>query len=212
MKKILIISGMHGDEPSGPYAVFKFLEFFHNSPSLRKKFKIDALPLINPTGFLKGTRANQEGKDINRFFTDRPKKDEPEEAKILKKFAHRLKKPYDFLVSLHEDPKRKEFYLYDTGIGREAVVIKKIFKVIKTKKLPLYTGWDTDNLKSPALNYITNGYVAIPKKDQSPTIEEYFSRHDCAKRVITLEIPGKLPLGRKIKLGLSLLKTIIKNI
>lgn len=44
MKKILIISGAHGDEPSGPYVVFKFLEkkFFTGDP-LATKATIDLL-------------------------------------------------------------------------------------------------------------------------------------------------------------------------
>ncbi|MEK9194537.1 MAG: succinylglutamate desuccinylase/aspartoacylase family protein, partial [Patescibacteria group bacterium] len=224
-KRILITSGIHGDERSGPYTLIKFLLEKQNI----KNLNADIIPLINPSGFEKETRENKNGKDPNRWFSDKSQKNEPQECKILKKFfsargvrprpirlrrrsAFGGKKPYELLVSLHEDPDRKEFYLYSTGLNLKFAIIQKIFKTVKKFGIKLYTGMDTTNPRDLVKNFVKNGYVSVKWNNIVPTLEEYLSRNKIVKRVLTIEVPGKLPLDKKIELTQSILKTVMKNI
>jgi protein MpaA len=66
-KLILIIGGMHGDEPAGFISALKLAQFIKKNPALIHN-RIIIVPCINPDGLLKGTRVNARGVDINRNF------------------------------------------------------------------------------------------------------------------------------------------------
>ena len=66
-KLILIIGGMHGDEPAGFISALKLAQFLKRNPSAIKNSVI-IVPCINPDGLSKGTRVNARGVDINRNF------------------------------------------------------------------------------------------------------------------------------------------------
>lgn len=74
MKRILLLAGIHGDEPSGPRIILESL------PEIQKYNKsggvnIDIMPAINPYGLSRGIRENKKGKDLNRWFFDNSKKE-----------------------------------------------------------------------------------------------------------------------------------------
>lgn len=68
---LLIIGGVHGDEPEGVYLCEKLLSFLKNSstPAIHPWVLI---PNINPEGSKKNQRTNGNGVDLNRNF---PSKD-----------------------------------------------------------------------------------------------------------------------------------------
>lgn len=66
-KTILIIGGLHGDEPAATMAVIKFGEYLHEFPELLKG-RVVLIPCINPDGLIMGTRTNAHKIDINRNF------------------------------------------------------------------------------------------------------------------------------------------------
>ena len=57
-KKILIVSGFHGDENSGPWSIIKYLKHNNNSGA-------SFLPMVNPTGFKQFNRHSRYGHDPN---------------------------------------------------------------------------------------------------------------------------------------------------
>jgi hypothetical protein len=203
-KRILIVSGIHGDEPSGSYTIAKFLLETHKFP----KMQLDFIPLVNPSGFKKGTRQNKEGKDINRWFFDRPKRGEPWEVAKLRRFARGIKKPYDLLISLHEDSERKEFYLYDTGNGRNSKLIQNIFREVRKEGIPLYNGVDDAELK----NFAIGGYIPVDPQSEVPTLEEYLTCNGEIKSGVILETPGKLTLPEKIAFAAKIFKKILASV
>lgn len=203
-KRILVVSGIHGEEPSGPYAIAKFLL----GTKKIEKAQIDFIPLVNPDGFKRGTRSTKNGRDLNRWFFDKPKRREPMEVKILRKYFVRIKKPYDLLISLHEDPERKEFYLYDIGNGRNSAIIRKVFKTVKEAGIQFYSGIDDIELK----NFAIDGYIPTDPKSRFPTLEEYLSRNRKIRRGLIIEVPGKLELEKKIELAKEILWKILEII
>lgn len=66
-RTLLVIGGMHGDEPAATMAVIKFGEYLHNCPELLTG-RVVLIPCINPDGLMRGTRTNANRVDINRNF------------------------------------------------------------------------------------------------------------------------------------------------
>lgn len=76
----LFFGGVHGDEPSGVFVLFRFAQQIADNPSMIDNHRVVIAPLVNPDGFFAGTRANKNSVDLNRNF---PTKD-------WKKNAHAL--------------------------------------------------------------------------------------------------------------------------
>lgn len=128
------------------------------------------------------------------------------ECRVVKLFFAQTK-PYDLTVSFHEDPEIEKFYLYDNGLGKQSKIIRRIFALVKKSHIKLYTGYDDVGNEF----YIKNGYHKIKRGHKTPTLEEYISRRKKSKRVLTLEIPGLMPIKRKIDLGKKILAIILEE-
>ena len=66
-KTVLIIGGIHGDEPASVITVIKLAEFLEENSHLLKNRAV-LIPCLNPDGLRSGTRTNGDGIDINRNF------------------------------------------------------------------------------------------------------------------------------------------------
>lgn len=64
--RVLLIAGVHGDEPEGIVLAHSLLSLFANSFSF--KLQIDIIPLLNIDGILTKNRLNSNGVDLNRNF------------------------------------------------------------------------------------------------------------------------------------------------
>lgn len=75
--RILITSGVHGDEKGAPYSLLKLLEIMldqTNNSLLREAFhniNIDFIPCVNPWGYDNWVRENARGVNLNRNFSYR---------------------------------------------------------------------------------------------------------------------------------------------
>ncbi|MBW2971628.1 succinylglutamate desuccinylase/aspartoacylase family protein [Candidatus Woesearchaeota archaeon] len=96
-KDVLISGGVHGDEPSGVYAVMDFLE--HHVWEYLDRFRFFAYPCINPWGFERHLRDNAQGVNINRTFGDTLTSEEGEAVKSSIKQANRR---YAITDDMHE--------------------------------------------------------------------------------------------------------------
>lgn len=66
-KTLLVIGGMHGDEPAATISVIKFGEYLNAYPELLTGHVL-LVPCVNPDGLMRGTRTNGRGIDLNRNF------------------------------------------------------------------------------------------------------------------------------------------------
>ena len=64
--RVLLTGGVHGDEPAGVEAVLRFFE--EDAEPWLAQVEFTALPCVNPVGYVRGTRGNGAGADINRSF------------------------------------------------------------------------------------------------------------------------------------------------
>ncbi len=66
-KTVLIIGGIHGDEPASVLSVIKLAEHLGKNPQLIKNRAV-IIPCLNPDGLRLGRRTNSRKVDINRNF------------------------------------------------------------------------------------------------------------------------------------------------
>ena len=105
---IYLSSGIHGDEPSGPQALFGLL----NEDFFDDRFHWLICPVLNPAGLEAGTRENLGGIDLNRDYC----LCESEEVSSHIAWLEKQVIPQLF-VSLHEDWESSGFYYYEINLG-----------------------------------------------------------------------------------------------
>ena len=97
-------AGIHGDEPAPPLALLEMIE----SGAFDTRANWLICPLLNPSGFMKGTRENPDGVDLNRDYKDL------RSAEIRAHIAWLQRQPnFDVTICLHEDWESTGFYLYE---------------------------------------------------------------------------------------------------
>lgn len=101
---VSISAGVHGDEPAGPWALLSLVR----DGLLDPRFAYRLWPCSNPSGYAAGTRANEEGADVNRSFSRGGTT--PESRAILT--ANRDRK-FVFALDLHEDYEAEGTYVYE---------------------------------------------------------------------------------------------------
>lgn len=109
--RVLVLGGVHGDEPEGVIASLGLMESLKENKTL--EVQVVVIPLLNPDGVLSGSRVNGHGVDLNRNL---PTKDwnpksmkpkyppgpkaasEPETQALLELFKQHQ---FSFIWSLH---------------------------------------------------------------------------------------------------------------
>lgn len=66
-KTVLIIGGMHGDEPGSVLAAIRLAEYLKKNPGTIKN-RVAIIPCLNPDGLRAGRRTNARKIDLNRNF------------------------------------------------------------------------------------------------------------------------------------------------
>jgi predicted deacylase len=102
--RIYLSAGVHGDEPAGPLALLELLE----AGTFDTRANWLLCPLLNPNGFLRGTRENADGIDLNRDYKHLLS------AEIRAHCSWLERQPnFDLTLCLHEDWESTGFYLYE---------------------------------------------------------------------------------------------------
>jgi hypothetical protein len=97
-KTLLVLSGVHGNEPAGLLAVPPILEAWSS-----ERVRLVVITPVNPVGAAKVSRFNGAGHDINRDFV----RFATPEARVVRDVFER-ERP-DFVISLHEGPQDGTF-------------------------------------------------------------------------------------------------------
>jgi hypothetical protein len=188
--KLLILSGMHGDE-SGVIDCVRTYIAEHNLP------EHVYIPEVSPSAVAARTRRNRYGHDVNRSFFDPPK--DPEVSEFTSGISGKY---FDLCINFHEDPDLAQtFYLYDSGQLSTDQLLSLRSSVIEAGS-GLHTGTD-DPLDADLDLHVEKGYISTPY-DSLPQDAGFswvwFSRHGITKRDVDIEIPGKASTEMKQKL------------
>jgi len=199
--KVLLSAGIHGDEPAGPHAVLDLLKKISEGKILLPQINLDIFPLINPSGFLRRTRTNQHGFDLNRCFaTGHP----PKEIRIMMNFLKN--REYDLSVEFHEDIDTKGFYLYEHQPANTGSDSNKwgqeITALLRSKGFPINDNPIIEGM--PAIN----GVISPKRRKRS-----FFRRHGWpqafymhkhgTRRTLTLETPPCISIEDRVKIHIE---------
>lgn len=114
-----IFAGLHGDEPAGCEAAVGFLADLVANPELARGYDIVVYPVCNPSGYLRGTRTNEAGLDLNREFWR--ESDQPE-IHILEKELRQHR--FHGIITLHSDDTCDGLYGYSHGRLMNEVLLR----------------------------------------------------------------------------------------
>ena len=98
-KRLLVVSGIHGNEQAGILCIPEILERFDRSGPVGLR----VLTPVNPIGAAELSRFNADGYDINRDFLQY----RTEEARVVRRAFDEFRP--DFVLSLHEGPQDAAF-------------------------------------------------------------------------------------------------------
>lgn len=187
---ICFSAGIHGDEISGPFGVLEFLK--NNSI---KNVHIIIFPVLNPSGFDKGTYETPRGVNLNRIFTKKPLS---AYAKLILKSIH--KDEISMFVSIHEDDEMKGLYLYN--YSKDNKLFSGLINFM-SKKMPICK---SKNIYGKTAN---KGIINNPKSDGS--LEERMFL-DGLPLSSCIEIPDFIPLKKRNVLVKDVVNYLCKNI
>ena len=108
-KRLLIVSGIHGNEQAGIVAVPEILERYDRDGTVALRI----LTPVNPIGAAELSRFNADGYDINRDFI----RFRTEEAQLVRRTCDDFQP--DFVLSLHEGPQDAAFVFANRHVDVE---------------------------------------------------------------------------------------------
>ena len=121
-KQIYISSGIHGDEPAGPLAVLKLFQ----EKEWPERVGISLVPCLNPAGYVRNSRENEEGIDLNRDYRA------PKTRLVRAHVAWLERQPrFDVTLLLHEDWESNGFYLYELNLTQAPSLSRRIIERVK---------------------------------------------------------------------------------
>ena len=127
--RIYLSAGLHGDEPAPPLALLDLIE--------RGCFDARAgwflCPLLNPAGFLRRTRENADGLDLNRDYKALRSLEIRMHARWLERQPN-----FDVTFHLHEDWEARGFYLYELCTTATRSLARVMIDAVG-KKFPIET-------------------------------------------------------------------------
>ncbi|MCB0350410.1 MAG: succinylglutamate desuccinylase/aspartoacylase family protein [Bdellovibrionales bacterium] len=203
--RVAISSGIHaGTEPLAVVVAMKKLEEVVRRAQTDDDFYMVVYPLLNPWGFLKGTRHNSDGVDYNRVQTPNTV------AEYVKSLARSLHgEEFNIALDLHGGIKRKQFFVIrakdDDGLAaRSLSVLPQPLRLESVSgQYPDYAEYKRDP---------TRYFMSAPGIIQSNTegtLKAYMLKH--AKESYSIEYPGQLERKTVIKKYLELIRSFEKE-
>jgi predicted deacylase len=200
-KNLLVVGGIHGDEPGGPLGIVEFLKQ-SNSKELLDRLSVSFIPVMNIFGFEHNKRKNEENKDINRNFNIN-KDDSSKETQIIldnKSFIIRLAR--DGFLTLHEDDTKEKFYIYTYGEETNPKQ-KKLFDALLMpgkKAFGIASGKANDKYE------IRNGFV---RNVADGSFENYLADNGISGA--TTETPTKSDLKIRIEINRQIINSFLRS-
>lgn len=189
-KKVLIVSGLHGNEGGVIEPLFDFFYQYKN-PTISIVF----IPTMCPSALQKRERNNARGHNANRIFD----KDicDPEKDIVTNIVMEHA--PFDLVVSFHEDLEYPNMYVYEMGKCGSKIQLKKWQREIKKMGIQVLNGMDDPN-DTDLRNTFVEGYHHKPHPVQNGQFEDWVVAQCYAKRSLTVEIPSSASKDQKREL------------
>jgi hypothetical protein len=153
-RKLLVLSGVHGNEQAGIVCVPEILARYHAERERFADVALEVLTPVNPIGAAELSRFNAEGYDINRDFV----RFDTLEARAVRA-AFDARRP-DFVVSLHEGPQDASFMFANEHVTPE--IAARLLRTLETGGTELAkTDYFGSRLTPPGLSPSTRASRAV---------------------------------------------------
>jgi hypothetical protein len=182
---IYVSSGIHGDEPATPDSLLHMLE----AGLFDTRATWFLCPLLNPSGYLRGTRENDAGIDLNRDYLDLRSHEISAHVGWLRRQPR-----FDLAFCLHEDWEARGFYLYELNPEARPTLADVMINVARLH----------GSIESTAIIDGRPSHApGIIRPENDPLLREqwpeaiYLLKHHCSL-VYTLETPSVTPRAQRI--------------
>jgi hypothetical protein len=194
--KLYLSAGIHGDEPAPPLALLEMIE----SGTFDSRANWLICPLLNPSGFLKRTRENADGIDLNRDYKD------IRTAETRAHIAWLQRQPnFDITISLHEDWESTGFYLYELNPENRPSLAERMIAAA-ARVCPIDTAAIIDGRQTDAPGIIRPVSDPLLRENWPEAI--YLRAHH-APLTYTLESPSAFPLEQRIASHRAAIESIL---
>ncbi|MEY4939137.1 MAG: hypothetical protein RIQ93_872 [Verrucomicrobiota bacterium] len=183
--RIYLSSGIHGDEPAPPLALLELIE----AGRFDERANWFICPMLNPAGFIRRTRENAQGVDLNRDYQALRSIEIQTHARWLQSQPN-----FDFALCLHEDWEAKGFYLYELNPTHSHSLAPLIIGAV-AKVCPIETALVIDDRAVAEPGIIRPGDEPALRELWPESI--YLRAHH-ARLGYTIETPSALPLAQRI--------------
>jgi protein MpaA len=195
--RIYLSTGIHGDEPAGPLSVRQLLQENAWPPGA----DLFLCPALNPAGFRRNRRENEEGIDLNRDYKHL------QTAAVRAHTAWLLRQPpFDLCLCLHEDWEAHGFYVYELNPDHRPSLaprmIEAVTPVCPIDPSPTIEGRD-------ATGGIIRANPDLASRPQWP--EAFFLLQEKTRLCYTLEAPSDFPLATRVAALLAATKAAITS-
>jgi len=202
LKQVLILAGIHGNETSGVSCVVQLVQHLAQQLGTPRSYDMDAIPIVNPWGYVYNLPFNRNGVDIGRDFTDF----DSHEARVVRRFLR--EKRYDLVLDLREDPEANGFCIWQYGLD-DAHASALTVSRLQAAGYPIAHDTSLMFLKP------RNGIVQAPlwgltflRLSRQLTIAGYI-RHDKSNMVFSVVTPAALPLEDRIAMQQIAVETFL---
>ena len=195
-KKVYVSAGIHGDEPAGLMAVLQLLQA-HEWPD---DTAIWLCPCLNPTGFPRNTRENDQGIDLNRDYRSRGSA----EIKAHTEWLDR-QPSFDLGVHLHEDWESKGFYLYELNPNEVSAKSRDVIDAVE-RVCPVDHSAEIEDW--PADHGVIHPTVKPHERKEWP--EAFFMVQSKTMISYTLEAPSDFPLAMRVAALRTAVNTLLQ--
>jgi predicted deacylase len=182
---VLIVAGVHGNEPAG---VFAAIDSIVNKPA-----NVSFMPIVNTNGLVKNIRFDESDADPNRGYMDLEERKSKLVERLVQLRTELMSAGRDGLLSLHEDPDNEKFFIY--APNRQDVNWKRLLDVARKHFEIVPDGMVDDE-------FVVDGLVEEDYLEG--TLEDWLMALG-VKYVYTTETPGKKPIDERIACAKHLL-------
>ena len=205
---VALSAGIHGDEPAGPWALLSIVR----DGLLDRRFSYRLWPCTNPSGYVRETRANVDGDDINRSFHRGGTT--PEARAIVT--ANRDRR-FALSLDLHEDFEADGYYAYEPVVGGETPFGEALVAALADGGFPVQTVGEEFDIGYPPeawhLRRLLRGRILNdPDAERAyfdVTPYSIYLLKRAARFALTLESPRRRPWDDRIAMHRTAVATIV---
>ena len=197
--RIYVSAGIHGDEPAPPLALLALIE----QGAFDERANWFLCPLLNPVGFIRRSRENADGIDLNRDYKALRSLEIQAHARWLQRQPN-----FELTLCVHEDWEATGYYLYELNPNGRPSLARPMIAAVATA-CPIETAAVIDG-RAVAERGIIRPVADPLLRELWP--ESIYLRAHHTQLGYTLETPSALPLGQRIAAHSAAIKTAIEQL